>query len=57
MILLLAPEYFLPIREVGNDYHATLDGKESGDALLKIVKQAEKPPAKKEAVPSWTKSE
>lgn len=56
MILLLAPEYFLPIREVGNDYHATLDGKESGDALLKIVKQAEKSPAKKEDVPSWTEN-
>lgn len=25
-ILILAPEYFLPIREVGKDYHATLDG-------------------------------
>ncbi|WP_330949309.1 thiol reductant ABC exporter subunit CydD [Virgibacillus sp. MG-45] len=25
-ILILAPEYFLPIRQVGKDYHATLDG-------------------------------
>lgn len=25
-ILILAPEYFLPIRAVGKDYHATLDG-------------------------------
>lgn len=25
-ILILAPEYFLPIRQVGTDYHATLDG-------------------------------
>lgn len=25
-ILILAPEYFLPIRQVGQDYHATLDG-------------------------------
>src|SRR5690625_2837925 len=25
-ILILAPEYFLPIRQLGNDYHATLDG-------------------------------
>ena len=56
MILLLAPEYFLPIREVGNDYHATLDGKESGDALIKIVKQAEKPSAKEEDVPDWTEN-
>ncbi|MGG3574118.1 thiol reductant ABC exporter subunit CydD [Bacillus gobiensis] len=41
LVLLLAPEYFLPIREVGNDYHATLDGKEAGDAILKVIKQAE----------------
>src|SRR5690625_439101 len=25
-ILLLAPEYFSPIKQVGNDFHATLDG-------------------------------
>lgn len=25
-VLILAPEYFLPIRQVGMDYHATLDG-------------------------------
>lgn len=25
-ILILAPDYFLPIRQVGTDYHATLDG-------------------------------
>ena len=29
-ILILTPEYFLPVRELGNDYHATMDGKESG---------------------------
>lgn len=32
-VLILAPEYFLPIREFANDYHATLDGK---NALTKI---------------------
>lgn len=26
MILILAPEYFSPIKQVGKDYHATLDG-------------------------------
>src|SRR5699024_11724336 len=25
-ILILAPEYFSPIKQVGKDYHATLDG-------------------------------
>ncbi|MED1203666.1 thiol reductant ABC exporter subunit CydD [Heyndrickxia acidicola] len=38
LILLLAPEYFLPVREVGNDYHATLDGKEAGDRILALLK-------------------
>lgn len=32
-ILILAPEYFLPVRELGNDYHATMDGKESGEKI------------------------
>lgn len=29
VVLILAPEYFLPVRELGQDYHATLDGKEA----------------------------
>jgi ATP-binding cassette, subfamily C, bacterial CydD len=41
MILLLAPEYFLPIREVGNDYHATLDGKDAGDQMLAVIQLAQ----------------
>ncbi|QXE02594.1 thiol reductant ABC exporter subunit CydD [Terribacillus sp. DMT04] len=41
MILLLAPEYFLPIREVGNDYHATLDGKDAGDQMLAVIQLAD----------------
>ncbi|RSK29119.1 thiol reductant ABC exporter subunit CydD [Bacillus sp. HMF5848] len=36
-ILILAPEYFLPIREIGSDYHATLNGMEAGKKLLNIV--------------------
>jgi len=28
-MLILAPEYFAPIREFGGDYHATLDGKKA----------------------------
>ncbi|MGE6630502.1 thiol reductant ABC exporter subunit CydD [Bacillus sp. NPDC077027] len=35
--LMLAPEYFLPVREVGNDYHATLNGKEAGEAIQVIL--------------------
>ncbi|WP_338752315.1 thiol reductant ABC exporter subunit CydD [Bacillus sp. FJAT-52991] len=36
-ILILAPEYFLPIREVGSDYHATLNGQEAGKKLKEIA--------------------
>lgn len=38
-VLILAPEYFLPIRMVGADYHATLNGKEAGDKIKAIVEQ------------------
>ncbi|WP_040208497.1 thiol reductant ABC exporter subunit CydD [Neobacillus jeddahensis] len=36
-ILILAPEYFLPIRELGADYHATLDGKNAGKKMEEII--------------------
>jgi ATP-binding cassette, subfamily C, bacterial CydD len=36
-ILILAPEYFLPIRELGTDYHATLDGKNAGNKIQEIL--------------------
>lgn len=36
-ILILAPEYFLPVRMVGADYHATLNGKEAGAAIQSII--------------------
>ncbi|MGI8387011.1 thiol reductant ABC exporter subunit CydD [Robertmurraya sp. P23] len=36
-ILILAPEYFQPIREIGSDYHATLNGQEAGRKLLEIA--------------------
>lgn len=37
MILILAPEFFLPVRMVGADFHATLDGKEAGEAIQEII--------------------
>jgi ATP-binding cassette subfamily C protein CydD len=37
--LILAPEYFLPVREVGNDYHATLNGQEAGKAIQAVLAQ------------------
>lgn len=36
-VLILAPEYFLPVRMVGADFHATLDGKEAGAAMKLII--------------------
>ncbi|MED4226792.1 thiol reductant ABC exporter subunit CydD [Neobacillus cucumis] len=38
-ILILAPEYFLPIRELGADYHGTLDGKNAGKKMDELLSQ------------------
>lgn len=38
-ILILAPEYFLPVRELGNDFHATADGKEASAQIHEILEQ------------------
>jgi ATP-binding cassette, subfamily C, bacterial CydD len=51
-ILILAPEYFLPIREVGADYHATLDGKEAGKKIQEILDK-ESLQQKQEPIPLW----
>lgn len=40
-ILVLAPEYFLPIRNFANDYHATLNGKNALSAVLEILGEPE----------------
>ena len=36
MILILSPEYFLPIRDFGNDFHATLNGKNASGYVMDI---------------------
>lgn len=36
-ILVLAPEYFLPIRNFANDYHATLNGKNSFADIMNLL--------------------
>jgi ATP-binding cassette subfamily C protein CydD len=51
-ILILAPEYFLPIREVGADYHATLDGKEAGKKIQEILDK-ESLQQKQDPIPPW----
>ncbi len=40
-ILVLAPEYFLPIRNFANDYHATLNGKNAMTAVLDVLNEPE----------------
>ncbi|RAR42570.1 thiol reductant ABC exporter subunit CydD [Paenibacillus sp. MDMC362] len=40
LILILAPEYFLPVRMVGADFHATLDGKQAGEAMQSMIREA-----------------
>ncbi|WP_394233283.1 thiol reductant ABC exporter subunit CydD [Niallia oryzisoli] len=36
-LLILAPEYFQPIRDLGNDYHATMDGKDAGKQIHNLL--------------------
>lgn len=38
-ILILAPEYFLPIRQVGANYHATLDGQIAMEQMEEILQK------------------
>lgn len=40
-ILVLAPEYFMPIRNFANDYHATLNGKNALTAVLDVLNEPE----------------
>ncbi|MBM6935327.1 thiol reductant ABC exporter subunit CydD [Enterococcus cecorum] len=40
-VLILAPEYFLPVRDFSSDYHATLDGKNAMTAIRKILELPE----------------
>lgn len=58
-VLILAPEYFLPVRMVGADYHATLDGKEAAEAMEVVISAAKEEAGKAAPVPSgadmsWT---
>lgn len=55
-ILILAPDFFLPIRDFAGDYHATLNGKNS---FKKINELLALPKAKKEnhTLIKWSKSD
>lgn len=50
--LILAPEYFMPIREFGSDYHATLNGKNALNAILDVLATPAAPAGP--ALPSFT---
>lgn len=39
VILVFAPEYFLPIRNFANDYHATLNGKNSFHKIMELINE------------------
>lgn len=54
-ILILAPEYFLPIRNFANDYHATLNGKNAFHAITKIIAEKTRTPFDIKLVP-WQRN-
>ena len=54
-VLILAPEYFLPIRDFSADYHATLDGKNAMTAIREVLETPETVTEPIE-VPLWDES-
>ena len=40
-VLILSPEYFLPVRDFSSDYHATLDGKNAMTAVREVLELPE----------------
>ncbi|MGT2950124.1 thiol reductant ABC exporter subunit CydD [Streptococcus cuniculi] len=52
-ILILAPEYFLPVRDFSSDYHATLDGKNAMQSIQHIL-QTPSIKAEQIAIAPWT---
>lgn len=52
-VLILAPEYFLPIRDFGTDYHATLDGKNALKAIMKIIDLPEQEQDESTNISQW----
>lgn len=53
-VLILAPEFFLPVRMVGADYHATLNGKEAGEAIQSIIQREGEERASTKELPPFT---
>lgn len=55
-VLILAPEYFLPIRDFGTDYHATLDGKNALKAINQILDLPEQDRNESTEIPQWNEN-
>ena len=55
-VLILAPEYFLPIRDFGTDYHATLDGKNALKAITQIINLPEQQRNESTDIPQWNEN-
>ena len=55
-VLILAPEYFLPIRDFGTDYHATLDGKNALKAINHIIDLPEQDRNESTEIPQWNEN-
>ena len=55
-VLILAPEYFLPIRDFGTDYHATLDGKNALTAITEIIDLPEQQRNESTDIAQWNEN-
>ncbi|MGG5343477.1 thiol reductant ABC exporter subunit CydD [Enterococcus sp. AZ192] len=52
--LILAPEFFLPVRDFASDYHATLDGKNSFQAIQAVLDLKEVEETDTLSLEDWT---
>lgn len=53
LILILAPDYFAPVRELGNDFHATMDGKEAGEEIRQLLAEETVDRTNLSSLPRW----
>ncbi|MBM4762817.1 thiol reductant ABC exporter subunit CydD [Bacillus sp. B15-48] len=56
-ILILAPEYFLPVRELGSDYHATLNGQNAAKVIREIIDTPQLTEEQKLNLTKWTNND
>ncbi len=52
-ILVMAPEYFKPIRQFSSDFHASLDGVNALKAIQKIINEETEPESETD-LPNWS---